>query len=574
MQRLTRRLRAGALCLLVSGSIAGPVQRLDAQDPVVIPGTVTVPGDAAQTVREVLGRSTGYTGSARTFAVTSFDCDAQTCYASVTGFRDPVDPAAWTFEQVTFVGSIALRRRSAGGYTGMLDTEPGYAAFLADSPGIRAQVLHASATQTETVTYDFPWQAGTSAVYGSLGVHKGGYIDGWKAVDFLSDANTTLNHAPNKLLAAAPGTITYVCDDGANAAARIGDLIYVHLIGNPKLRVGQKIERGEELGQLKPGTYNTRCGYASQQPQNFHVHLAFPDTGSFTMGGWTLTVPDGIWRRSTGGGTQTWRVGQWLRNDALPPPATPTPAPTASPCAFAGSGDANCDSQIDGVDYALWLNSRCERACGARPADFNGDGAVNDVDYSIWLDKRLSTRAVVRSRTGIADDQRSVRLSVVPLTASSAGADLPLGVPVDFAIRAVFEPAASGAQTETLLYARVAIAAPGQVIRVTPGELDVSASGLGRSISITRTVAEGGGVGGLITLELGAKTPELAPQTQQTVTLATFRVTTTQRSLGAWFMLYGAQFVSNDLRAWPIAYAAAPFAIDPSRVYLPAVRKR
>lgn len=570
-----RPLRAAALCILVVGAIAGPLRRLDAQDPVVIPGTVTVPGDAAQAVREVLGRSAGYTGSARYLAVTSFDCDGQTCYASVTGFRDPVDPAAWTFEQVTFVGSIALRRRASGGYIGMLDTEPGYAAFLADSPGARAQVLRASATQTETVAYDFPWQPGTSAVYGTLGVHKGGYIEGWKAVDFLSDANTTLNHAPNKLLAAAPGTISYVCDDGTNAAARIGDLIYVHLIGNPKLKVGQKIERGEELGQLKPGTYSTRCGYASQQPQNFHVHLAFPDTGSFTMGGWTLTLSDGIWRRSTAGGTQTWRVGQWLRNDALPPPATPTPAPTASPCVFAGSGDANCDSQIDGVDYALWLSSQCDSACGARAADFNRDGAVDDADYSIWLSNRLSTRVAVRSRTGIAADQRSVRLSVAPLTAT-AGVDLPLGAPVDFAIRAVFEPAASGAQTETLHYARVEIAVPGQVVSVTPGELDVSTSGLGRRIGMTSTVASASndGVGGLITLELGAQTPELAPQTRQTVTIATFRVTTTQRSLGSWFMLFGAQFVSNDLRTWPIAYAAVPFAIDPNRVYLPSVRKR
>ena len=41
----------------------------------------------------------------------------------------------------------------------------------------------------------------------------------------MSDGNIAAGHAPNSLLAAETGTISYVCNDGTTVAVKIGELL-------------------------------------------------------------------------------------------------------------------------------------------------------------------------------------------------------------------------------------------------------------------------------------------------------------------------------------------------------------
>jgi len=57
------------------------------------------------------------------------------------------------------------------------------------------------------------------------------------------------------------------------------------------------------------------------------------------------------------------------------PTSTPDPS-----CPLFSRGDANCDSQIDDLDYVMWWQSYQ----GDTTADFNADGTTDDLDYVIW----------------------------------------------------------------------------------------------------------------------------------------------------------------------------------------------
>ena len=160
--------------------------------------------------------------------------------------------------------------------------------------------------------------------YGGRGVHSADFegwngISGWRAVDLLSDGDVNAGHAPNRLLAAADGTIRAVCNDGTNLAVLIGDLLYVHLLPNSNLRTGKVFAQGDELGQLKTGTFEAACGWASQPDDWFHVHFGFPDTGTFLIEDWTLNLVDGQWRR----GDETRVIYDWLTAGDTQPPAAP-----------------------------------------------------------------------------------------------------------------------------------------------------------------------------------------------------------------------------------------------------------
>jgi len=101
----------------------------------------------------------------------------------------------------------------------------------------------------------------------------------------------------------------------------------------------------------------------------------------------TLTKPPIPTTKRTPTPTATLAPGQ--------PTNTPTPIPTRTPtstlnCSQRPQGDANCDGNINGVDYSMWLNRQCNSGCANEnlKADFNGDNKVNDDDYSIWFNNR------------------------------------------------------------------------------------------------------------------------------------------------------------------------------------------
>ncbi len=580
-----------------------------------------MPPEIQLAVTDVLARNDAALLGATQFAMTAYDCEQATCFVSIAGFDDTLlDAATWSLDQAVFIGTIVVTKRADGQYVGMLERETGFRAMAAQSLSPRAVQLFAAQTTSDTLPYDFPWEPGTSMVYGVLGVHKGGFIDGWRAVDFLSDGNTSLNHGPNKLLTAAAGTVTYVCDDGVNLAVRIGDLIYVHLLPNDRLRVGQVFARGAELGPLKPGTYSTRCGFANQQPQNFHVHLAFPPAETFTMGGWTLNVSDGVWRN----GDRTWRTGLYLKNDAQvstpdpnvtpspeptldpnaptatpsptltprPPTATRTPSPTTTPlptitptptqtpsptvtptptprpgiCALKRKGDANCDDVIDGFDFSLWLTAQCAGRCRDRRADFNRDGRVNTLDYALWVGNRALNRRTTSQATQVSRRDQ-VRLILVPAVTNGVDIGLLGATSTDYVLKLAFSPVRPA---RPLHYARVEVRLPEGVVLTSVGPgVNVSQARLPRvfRLSDTADVNESK----TLLLELGAQTNRSGPNTLRAITLATFRIAANSTSGVARFTLQDAQIVTSGPKQWPVLFESLELLLNPRRLYLPVL---
>ncbi|MBN1643010.1 MAG: carboxypeptidase regulatory-like domain-containing protein [Anaerolineae bacterium] len=289
-----------------------------------LPGTVTlVPGtvalDAAieqavlralEAAREILPRLDAY-------APSHIRHDGEWAFVSLVGLGALQSSHDWQLEDAAWTGLVLLRRTGADVWEGAVEGTPAYAELLSALPEtvvdeVGKQGLDPERRAAAAVSaYLFPWEAETWMYYGSLGVHEGGFIAGWKAVDFCSDGNVRAGRAPNRLLAAASGAISYVCKDDYSVAIRIGDLLYVHLLDNANLTVGRYVEPGEELGQLRTGYFYSNCGWAYQDPEWFHLHWGFPDREMFEAGGWTLDLGDGVWRK----GVEKRGVGEWFRAD-------------------------------------------------------------------------------------------------------------------------------------------------------------------------------------------------------------------------------------------------------------------
>jgi hypothetical protein len=592
-------------------------------DIVLLPGTVDIPDTFRQPVRAALNRNSARLNGTRYALVTAFDCEAGSgiCFVSISGFVEAPDPATWKLENVAAIETVVLNRRANGSIDGVLASEDSFSAMTADMQSPRMEALRIARSQTQTLSYDLPWQAGTAMTYGTLGIHRGGFVDGWLGVDLLSNGDVPAGRAPNSVLAAAAGTVTYVCNDGVNVAIRIGDLIYVHLLENDKLRVGQRFERGDEIGQLKAGSFNARCGYASQRPENFHLHLAFPNTDRFDIGGWSLSRSDGVWRS----GDRSVRPGQALRNDVVPPgptatadplapptstptpsptrgpTATPTPlptltsTPTASPtptitpsptpspsptpvpgaCELKSKGDANCDDAIDGLDFGVWLITDCTRRCSDLRADFNRDRRVDSRDYDQWR----------RNRTGGANDpaepgfgaqavarNEAARLILRPVDPARRGnrsIALKDGESVDLELQLVFSPTLP---VRRLYYTRLEFALPSGVIALAPeGGVAVRQSELDRVIALTSP--DEANRTGRFKIELAAQNTRGLPTTPQTVILARFRVRSGPATAAARLMLMDAQVVTSGAKSWPVRYEAVTLLTNPVRTFLPLLRR-
>ena len=261
-------------------------------------------------------------------------------FVSIAGFTQLLDGSQssyglWSLENAVWVGLALVMSNPDGSWSSTLKGQPGFETLLARVPSgdldaeARAGLLpnHRPLTPEET-TYRFPWQPGTKMYYGFLGVHAGGYPSRgtFKAVDFLSDGNTALGHAPNKLLASASGTISYVCAGITNTAIQIGNLMYLHLVSNPpnpNLVIGHAFQQGAMIGQLQTGQFSDPCGYGYQGASWFHVHWSFSSAlttaGTFQAGGWTLNLADQIWRRGNATVvTQTWMLADFIKYTFIP----------------------------------------------------------------------------------------------------------------------------------------------------------------------------------------------------------------------------------------------------------------
>ncbi|MBL7201337.1 MAG: hypothetical protein ISS56_14450, partial [Anaerolineae bacterium] len=263
----------------------------------LLPGTVPVDEEVKGAVRQALIQAQGVVGTAAYYAISDVQAAGDWQFVSVVGLEG-LDPSMeWNLlDHASWYGLILLRGEVGGLWAGAVE---GTAAFSRLLAGVPDAVLAGEARQAldplqgpvaPASSYRFPWEPGTSMVYGSLGVHDAGFpsvVGLWKAVDFVSDGNTSVGHAPNRLLAAASGTLSYICRDGTSVAVRVGDLLYVHLLDHSGLTIGRTYGPGEEIGPLRPGSFSDRCGWASQGGGWFHVHWGFPNTPTFSAGGWT-----------------------------------------------------------------------------------------------------------------------------------------------------------------------------------------------------------------------------------------------------------------------------------------------
>ncbi len=577
----------------------------------LLPGTVMIPEALRDPILSTLMRNVHMIGRSRYFMVTAYDCEGRTCFASVAGFATRVDPQDWKLNQAIYIGTVIINTRANGVVDAALDREPTFSAMASNIDSPRARALReALAQQGEPPVLDMPWEPGTAMLYGVKGVHEGGFVSGWMAVDLVSNGDVSAGRAPNRVLASAPGTISYVCNDGVNVAVRIGDLIYVHLLENPDLRVGQRFERGQPIGSLKTGSFNARCGYASQRPENFHLHLAFPGTSHFKIGGWVLDTAADEWRK----GDAVVRPGQFIRNtgpgdpNATPAPtttidpnaptrtpaptttgtptATPsptiTPTPTMTPtrtavpgaCELKPKGDANCDDIVDGLDFGVWLISSCARRCGDLRADFNRDRRIDERDYVVWRGNRAGQSVGATSGQGTvfaaAATGDVARLILRPVgKPDGSPVVLRAGQSVDLELQLVFSPTLP---VRRLYYTRLALAIP-RAVAVVPlnSTITVNRSNLDRVISVS--TAQQANREGVLRVEVAAATTRGLPTTPQRVTLAIFRITAGNGPVGAIPQLLDAQVVTSGAKAWPVRFEAPAVLVDPLRTYLPVIRR-
>lgn len=287
-------------------------------DPVLAPASVPVAEAISDAVRITLTETASIIPG-RLHAITNVTEQAGWLFVSVVGLEGVTDDLKWNLhDHAVSFDLIILHRNTQGKWAGALEGTEEYSMLLKQMPD---NILSVEAKRdldtlnhpqaAPSAGYRFPWPTGTSMYYGTLGVHANGFssvVSGWRAVDWLSDADTNAGHAPNRLLAAAGGTVSYVCKDGKSVAVRIGDFFYTHLLDNSNLVTGHSFSQGSELGQMKPGSFSANCGYADQDSNWFHVHWGFADTGSLLVEDWTLNLSDGKWRR----GDETRGTGSWF----------------------------------------------------------------------------------------------------------------------------------------------------------------------------------------------------------------------------------------------------------------------
>jgi len=131
----------------------------------------------------------------------------------------------------------------------------------------------------------FPWEYGKKMMYGIEGIHAAGgggaYAVGFNAVDFLGGSDLGSGVASNKVYAAFPGVVDYVCSDPVTTLVRTADtasgnrFIYAHMLDNANLVEAHAFIKGQMIGTLKSGTFDDECGWADQTNLHYHLHFGF-----------------------------------------------------------------------------------------------------------------------------------------------------------------------------------------------------------------------------------------------------------------------------------------------------------
>lgn len=153
--------------------------------------------------------------------------------------------------------------------------------------------------------YKFFWPAG-SAWVATQGWHDsytwGGRFPAYTSIDF-----DIVGAANSDILAGAPGTVTYMCDDGTQVLVGVTtsgtteNVGYLHLdratVVSAGITNGTSITMGKKLGRMlnsDGGTISTSCGTSA----GTHLHVYLPST-SITIDGVVYT-------------SSNWHSGQYL----------------------------------------------------------------------------------------------------------------------------------------------------------------------------------------------------------------------------------------------------------------------
>lgn len=257
---------------------AGPVGqvRMDDKGITMLPSTVPVREDLQRRALELLAENASERGIF-SYAITSLDHKPPYFYVSVAGL--PMDSERMRLADSLWLGVVTI----------------------ADLPGLPGYVEDAlpvipDASETDNRGYGMggspnilPWRDKTTATYGVLGVHDCGFsLNGWLAVDFFP--------SENMVYSTQGGDVSYVCRDSHQVALRIGENLYTHLEDTGQV-IGDHYDQGQALAAMIPGTYDDTCGYADQQPENYHVHFCFipNQVNRWSADGYSLWVGDGNW---------------------------------------------------------------------------------------------------------------------------------------------------------------------------------------------------------------------------------------------------------------------------------------
>jgi hypothetical protein len=313
----------GILVALVFSSLFMTAEIVRAQtiQRTIVPGNVEIDAATEMGLTQALhDPDNGLPLELRSFAVTDVTSLGNVRLISLVGMLDIRED--WTLDRDAAWMGLAIVKEEGGQIVGAIEGTVAFSEILSRLPQTAISNRAKAAldprrtpagplASTSSEIPRFPWETGYTMQYGKFGVHANGFssiVSNWKAVDFLSDGNTALGRAPNKLLASLSGTISYVCRDNVSVAVRIGSFFYSHLLDNANLKVGQEFAQGDSLGQLRSGDFNDRCGYAEQPDGWFHVHWGFPNVQTLEVAGWTLDVSEQVWKN----GSQTRGINTWI----------------------------------------------------------------------------------------------------------------------------------------------------------------------------------------------------------------------------------------------------------------------
>jgi hypothetical protein len=298
----------------------------------ILEGTVPIPTQGTEAIKTALADASpevNFNGS-ECFAPIDIRTDGEWSLLTLVGLVNAQDDLQWKVSSNGVWSDLAIIHFSDTSITAAIAGTKYFSELLAlvpesiFSPEAKKALdprMDRKTSMNAFEGYIFPFESGREVNYFRFHWNTLENFTFWtgansKAVDIGSDGNTGINHAPNRLLAVAPGWVRHRCSqEGSYSSTYLAvensdgvKIIYAHLDKSSAPLSGTYISQGQFLGTLKAGNFSEGvCGSASQNAGSFHVHFEVPNTASLTLSDWTLNTSTGNWTR----GSETWSPGQW-----------------------------------------------------------------------------------------------------------------------------------------------------------------------------------------------------------------------------------------------------------------------